>query len=319
MNKTALITGISGQDGAYLAQFLLQKGYKVVGVVRNTSSSLNHLKYLAIDGEVQIMECDLRDIVGIINIITVIKPTEIYNLAAQSSVSLSFQQPISTFEFNTLSVLNLLEAIRITSLPIRYYHASSSEMFGKVTNLPIHETTPMHPLSPYAISKAAAHWLTVNYRESYGLFSCCGILFNHESYLRNTNFFVKKVIQQALEIKNGKRELLEVGNIEIARDFGYAPEYIKAMWLMLQQDTPTDYLICSGQSVKLRTVVEYVFKVLDIATDKIVVRQDLLRPTEIEDIVGSNQKAKKELKWTYDMTFFQVLELLIAEEIKNLP
>ena len=212
MNK-AIITGISGQDGSYLAKLLLEKGYQVIGLVRSTTSSnLNGLNYLNIRNKVLIEECDLQDLSQIITCIQKYQPTEIYNLAAQSSVSLSFAQPIGTFHFNTISVFNLLEAIKLTNKQIKFYQASSSEMFGEVKKLPITEDTEFHPKSPYAISKAAAHWTCVNYRESYNLFICCGILFNHESHLRNENFFVKKIISNAHKIKNGTLDVLKVGD-----------------------------------------------------------------------------------------------------------
>ena len=209
MSKTALITGISGQDGAYLSQLLLGKGYRIVGLVRShNDSDLKGLHYLGIAEKIKIEECDLSDFSQVIKIIDQYRPEEIYNLAAQSSVSLSFKQPIGTFSFNTISVFNLLEAIKMINSKIKFYQASSSEMFGSINHLPITEDAEFHPKSPYAISKAAAHWICVNYKESYGMYVCCGILFNHESYLRKKNFFVKKVLQEAIEIKNGKREFL---------------------------------------------------------------------------------------------------------------
>ena len=232
-NKTAIITGISGQDGAYLASILLTKGYRVIGLVRSYfDRDLIGLKYLGIQEKVSIEKCDLTDFSQVIKLISKYQPDEIYNLAAQSSVSLSFLQPIGTFQFNTISVFNILEAIKMVNGKIKYYQASSSEMYGKVKNLPITEATVLHPLSPYAISKAAAYWTCTHYRESYGIFIGNGILFNHESYLRSPNFFVKKVISDSLKIIRGELDELLVGNIDVKRDFGYAPRYVEAMYLM---------------------------------------------------------------------------------------
>jgi GDPmannose 4,6-dehydratase len=245
------------------------------------------------------------------------QPDEIYNLAAQSSVSTSFEQPISTFQFNTLSVFHLLEATRIVNKKIKVYQASSSEMFGRVHTLPISESTVFHPLSPYAISKASAHWICVQYRESYNMFISCGILFNHESYLRSPNYFVKKVISESVRIHRGETRALHVGNVDIKRDFGYAPKYVECMHLMLQCDQPGDFTICSGQSVSLRRIVEYVFEKLNIPMSACVTSPDLYRPSEILDIYGDASKAKAALKWTYDLTFFDVLDLMIDEEIRH--
>lgn len=318
VSKTALITGISGQDGAYLAHFLLQKGYRIVGLTRSYNpDNLSGLRHLGIQDKIEIRECDLLDISNIITIFNEFKPDEIYNLASQSSVGLSFSQPIGTISFNIISVINLQEAMKTYTPNAKFYQASSSEMFGNVQDLPITECSKIHPTSPYAISKAAAHWSVINYRESYGMFACCGILFNHESYLRSSNFFVKKIITQALKIKNGEQEKLKVGNLDIKRDFGFAPDYVKAMWLMLQQETPQEYVICSGESIYLRDIVNYVFNKLNIDHDKIEVDKSLFRPNEIQDIYGNNEKAKAELGWQYDKNFFTVLDSLIEEEIKN--
>lgn len=318
MAKTALITGITGQDGAYLAEFLLEKGYSVVGLTRSyNDNNLRGLSYLGIKDKITIKECDLLDLSNIISILNEFRPDEIYNLASQSSVGLSFSQPVGTINFNTISVLNLQEAIRTILPNTKFYQASSSEMFGNVQKLPISEFSIIHPTSPYAISKAAAHWSVVNYRESYGLFACCGILFNHESYLRSPNFFVKKVIKQALSIQRGEQKVLKIGNLDIKRDFGYAPDYVKAMWLMLQKDTPKDYVICSGQSVYLKDIVYYIFDKLNIDKNKIEIDKSLFRPNEIQNIYGCNEKAKQELNWQYEKNFFEVLNILLGEEIKN--
>jgi len=316
--KTAIITGITGQDGAYLSKLLLEKGYKVIGTTRSYNyPNIKNLFYLGIKDKVILEECDLLDLSSIIKTIDKYKPDEIYNLAAQSSVSLSFEQPIETIHFNLISVLNLMESIKIVNKNIKFYQASSSEMFGKVKNLPVTENTAMHPLSPYAISKASGHWTVVNYRESHGLFACCGILFNHESYFRSNNFFVKKVITEALNIQFGKQEILKVGNINIKRDFGYSPKYVEAMWLMMQQEKADDFIVCSSKSIFLREIIYYVFDRLGIDRDRLVIDPSLYRPAEIEDIYGDNSKAKQILGWEYNMTFFDVLDILMEEEKQN--
>jgi GDPmannose 4,6-dehydratase len=316
--KTAFITGISGQDGAYLSKLLLEKEYKVVGITRSSQEEkLEKLRLLSIANQVVMEECDLLDISSLIALIGKYKPDEIYNLAAQSSVGLSFKQPIGTINFNIVSVLNMLEAIRLVKPNIRFYQASSSEMYGKVANLPVQINTPMYPLSPYAISKASAHWIVVNYRESYGLFSCNGVLFNHESFLRSSGFFVKKVISESVQNRNNLDWVLKVGNIDIKRDFGYSPNYVEAMWLMLQANTPNDFIICSGKSITLRSIIEYIFNTLDISLDRLVIDKDLIRPTEIEDIYGDNSPAKKELGWNYNLDFFDVLDDLIQQEVNK--
>lgn len=316
--KTAIITGVTGQDGAYLSELLLQKNYRVIGLTRNNRSiNLDRLAYLKIEDQVIVEECDLMDMSSVIKIINKYQPDEIYNLAAQSSVGLSFQHPIGTISFNALSVLNMLESIRLTKTDIKFYQASSSEMYGSVQSLPITLNSPMHPLSPYAISKATASWTVTNYRESYGVFACNGILFNHESYLRGNTFFVKKVISECFQHKNDSLWKLKVGNIDIKRDFGYSPKYVEAMYLMLQQDTPKDFMICSGVSISLRSIVEHVFDIFDISHDRLIIDKNLFRPSEIQDIYGDNSLAKSELGWDYSMNFTEVLDLLVKQEIEG--
>lgn len=316
--KTALITGVTGQDGAYLSQLLLSKGYKVFGLIRSYGSTNTFkLGYLGIADAVELLECDLLDLSQVIKILDTVKPDEVYNLAAQSSVSLSFQQPIGTVQFNINSVINLLEAIRLTQSRTRFYQASSSEMYGMIEELPIREDSKFHPLSPYAISKIAAHHITIQYRESYGIFACCGILFNHESYLRSDNFFIKKLLRGALDIVHGQKQYLEFGNLDVKRDFGYSKKYVEAMWLMMRAKEPDDFIICSGKSIFLRDIVEYVFHKLNIPLDKIHTHQKYFRPSEIKDIYGSSEKAKKILHWSYEMDFREVLDLLIEEEKRN--
>ncbi len=315
--KTALITGITGQDGAYLAKLLLEKGYKVIGTVRSyRCANRNNFKYLGIDDDIMIEELELLDMANIIRLLQKHKIDEIYNLAAQSSVGLSFSQPIGTFSFNTMSVNNLLETIRLFSPNTKLYQASSSEMYGQVESMPITPNTPMHPISPYGISKMSAYFMVATYRESYNLFASNGILFNHESFLRSDNFFIKKVIKNAIKIKNNELPNLVVGNLNIKRDFGYAPKYVEAMWKLLQQDVADDYIICSGKSILLRDIIEYIFDKLNLNKKLIIEDEKLFRPNEIENIYGDNTKAKKELNWEYEYSFFDILDLLIEEELK---
>ena len=316
--KVAFITGITGQDGSYLAKLLLQKNYKVIGTVRSSRcTNRANFKYLEIDDDIIIEELDLLDMANIIRLIQKYKPDEIYNLAAQSSVGLSFEQPIGTFSFNTISVNNLLEAIRLFSQDTKLYQASSSEMYGRVKNMPITLDTPMQPISPYGISKMASHFMIRTYRESYGLFVSNGILFNHESYLRSNNFFIKKVIRDSIAIKNKALEYLKVGNLNVKRDFGYAPSYVEAMWKMMQLDLPDDFVICSGESILLRDIVEYIFDKLSLDKDLIVIDKSFFRPNEIEEIYGDNSKAQQVLNWDYKYSFFDILDILINEEIEE--
>ncbi len=313
--KTAIITGITGQDGPYLAKYLIKKNYKVIGTVRSgRHANMNSLTYLGIQKSIIVEELDFLDMANIIRLIKQYKPAEIYNLAAQSSVGMSFTQPIGTFLFNTMSVNNLLESIRLFSKKTKLYQASSSEMYGKVENLPIKLETQMHPLSPYGVSKMAAHFMVSTYRESYNIFASNGILFNHESFLRSENYFVKKVIKSSIAIKNKQLKKLCVGNLNVKRDFGYAPKYVEAMWKILQQNKPSDLIICSGKSILLKDIVEYIFKKLDLDKNLIVVDENLFRPNEINDIYGDNSKAKEVLGWKYEYSFFDILDILIEEE-----
>lgn len=318
MAKTALITGITGQDGCYLSKFLLEKGYRVVGITRSYSNvNIKNLSYLGIENEVIIEECDMYDIIGIINLIKQYRPEHIYNLAAQSSVKLSFEQPIGTIKYNIESVLNLLEAVRITDPTIRFYQASTSEMYGIVRELPVSLSTHLNPVSPYAVSKASAYMLVNNYRNAYHLFAVNGVLFNHESYLRTTNFFVKKVITESIRIKKGRSQHLKVGNIDIKRDFGFAPKYVEAMYLAMLHPVADDYMVCSGTSVSLRDIIMHVFNRLNIEADKLVIDPELYRPAEIADLFGNNAETKSALNWEYHINFFDVLDLLLEEELKN--
>ncbi|MEP6645552.1 MAG: GDP-mannose 4,6-dehydratase [Saprospiraceae bacterium] len=315
--KIALINGITGQDGAYLSEYLLSKGYRVIGIRRSNSSSVYRLEYLKTIRDIEIITADLSILSVCNEVIEKYRPDEFYNLAAQSSVSYSFEHPIETINYNIFSVINLLEAIRKVNPEVKFYQASSSEMFGKSLNLPITNESTFHPISPYGISKATGHWLVSQYREAYGLFGSSGILFNHESYLRTDTFFVKKVIKTALLIQKGFMQTLFVGNIDIKRDFGFAKEYVKAIWLILQMNEPGDFQVCSGTSISLRDIAYYVFDSFDIDRDKIIQDPALFRPTDIEDMYGDNSEIKLKGGWIYDLTFYDVLEILMAEEKKN--
>ncbi len=318
-DKLALITGITGQDAAYLTQFLLGKNYRVIGAFRKSGQNdFSRLAYLAVLERIELVECDLTSPEACIKLIEDNQPLEVYNLAAQSSVSFSFSYPRETLEFNILSVLNLLEAIRSVNQKVKFYQASSSEMYGKVDQLPITNKTQLHPISPYGISKATSHWMVSQYREAYGLFATSGILFNHESYLRPDTFFVKKVIRAAVRIKLGLQDVLAVGNIDIKRDFGLASEYVKAIWMMLQLDEPNDFQVCSGSSVSLRSIVYYVFDTLGLEHNLVVHDPMLYRPAEILDIYGDKRDIEQKTGWIYNLTFFDVLDMLIEEELENM-
>jgi GDPmannose 4,6-dehydratase len=318
MINTALVTGITGQDGAYLAKLLLEEGYKVCGAVRDTvHPNLQNLEFLHIEDRVELISTNLLDLSNVIRLLEKIQPQEIYNLASQSSVGLSFQLPIGTVEFNVLSTINLLEAMRIVPCKAKFYQASSSEMYGRVKTLPVTEETTIHPVSPYAISKAAAHWTAVNYREAYGLFSCCGILFNHESVLRGQHFVTKKVVSTAARISKGAKESLTLGNINIQRDWGYAPAYVQVMWKMLQQEQPDDYIIATGEAHSLKEFVELVFKHLGLNwQDHVTLDKDLYRPSDIEIMSGDPTKARTKLGWQYKLSFEDLTGLLVEEELR---
>lgn len=317
--KTALITGITGQDGAYLSKLLLENNYKVIGITRNLlTGNLNGLNFLNVLQDVELIEANILDLSNLIRILERHSPDEIYNLAAQSSVGLSFEQPIGTLEFNIISIANILEAVRIVNKNIKVYQSSSSEMYGNVdkNKLPIDETFIIHPASPYGISKASAHWISVNYREAYKMFISCGILFNHESVLRRSNFVTKKIISSALKIKNGELNYLTVGNTSVKRDWGYVPEYVKVMHKMLNVKEADDYIICSGEAHSLKEFIDKVFEKLKLDISKYLrMDESLLRPVELEVIYGNPVKAKNKLGWSYQMTFDELIEQLIEDEI----
>ncbi len=317
--KTAIITGITGQDGAYLSKFLLSKDYEVIGITRSLQQGkLDGLSFLGIENDVELVEANVFDLSNIVRLLEKYQPDEFYNLAAQSSVGLSFEQPIGTLEFNIISVANILEAIRIMKKDIKFYQSSSSEMYGNVdkNTLPIDENFIIHPASPYAISKAASHWISINYREAYDLFISSGILFNHESVLRRPNFVTKKIISSALKIKRKDLDILKVGNTSVRRDWGYAPEYIKVMWRMLNVEKPGDYVICTGKAHTLQHFIEKVFIHLDLEPEKYIkFDENLYRPVELEISYGNPLKARAELNWNYSITFDDLIQKLIEDEI----
>lgn len=319
--KKALICGISGQDGAYLAQFLLGKGYDVWGTARDAQvSSFRNLSALGIRDDVQLESMAVNDFRSVLQTITKVMPDELYNLAGQSSVGLSFQQPVETLESISIGTLNILEAIRFSRLPLRFYNAGSSECFGDTGGIPAHEATPFRPRSPYAVAKAAAFWEVANYREAYGLFACSGILFNHESPLRPERFVTRKIVAAACRIAEGSREKLRLGDISIRRDWGWAPEYVTAMWLMLQQDNPDDFLIATGESHSLEEFVAEAFSNVRLDWREHVEHDlTLLRPSEIICGKGVPEKAKRVLKWEASCRMNDVVRLMIEAEKKGIP
>src|SRR5882757_8836745 len=301
--RTALITGITGQDGSYLAELLLAKGYEVVGVVRRTShDSYERIGHLL--DRVHIVPADLLDQHSLTTVVRDAKPDEIYNLAAQSFVPTSWTQPVLTGEFTALGVTRLLEAVRLAHPTARVYQASSSEMFGKVRETPQRETTPFYPRSPYGVAKVYGHLITVNYREAYGLFACSGILFNHESPRRGLEFVTRKVSYAAARIKLGLQKTLKMGNLEAKRDWGFAGDYVRAMWMMLQQDKPDDYIVATGETYSVREFLEIAFGSLDLDYHDYVKNDPALhRPAEIWELKGDYTKATRELGWTTQTSF----------------
>ena len=318
--KTALIIGVSGQDGALLAQSLLQKGYRVIGTSRDQGASrFGNLKRLGIYDQVILKSMSLNDFRSVLQVIGDTQPQEIYNLAGQSSVGLSFEQPVETYESISVAVLNLLEVVRYLKLPIRLYNAGSSECFGNTCGEPATEQTPFRPRSPYAVAKAAAFWQVANYREAYNIYACSGILFNHESPLRPSRFVTQKIVQTACRIANGNEEKLTLGNIEIQRDWGWAAEYVEAMYLMLQQQKPDDYIIATGKTVKLKQFIEYVFDYLQLDwRDHVQTSKYFMRPTDIDCSIANPQKASEQLGWQAQNKVQQVaVKLVQAEQNKN--
>ena len=318
MRKRAIVTGITGQDGSYLAELLLSKGYRVVGVVRRASApNTERIQHLA--DRVELRPADLLDQLSLIRLIDDVRPHEVYNLAAMSFVPASWDQPLLTGEFNSLGVTRVLEAIRHVDPTIRLYQASSSEMFGKVREVPQTELTPFHPRSPYGVSKVFGHYITVNYRESYGLFACSGILFNHESPRRGLEFVTRKVTDGVARIKLGLSSSLGLGNLDACRDWGFAGDYVRAMWLMLQQEQPDDYVVASGVAHSVRDLVEIAFGHAGLDWQRYV-RSDprLLRPAEVDHLVGDASKARTVLGWQPTVDFHGLIELMVDADIARL-
>jgi len=316
---TALITGITGQDGSYLADLLLEKGYQVVGMVRRSSTEnferIEHLR-----GRVEILQADLLDQLSLINLLREVRPREVYNLAAQSFVPTSWEQPVLTGEFTALGVTRLLEAVRLVDREIRVYQASSSEMFGKAQAVPQSERTPFYPRSPYGVAKVYGHWITVNYRESYDLFACSGILFNHESPRRGKEFVTRKVSDGAARIARGLARTLALGNLEAQRDWGYAGDYVEAMWRMLQQPTPDDYVIATGETHSVREVCEIAFARVGLAwKEHVVVDPKLVRPAEVDLLLGDASKAHRVLGWRPKVTFRALIEMMVDADLARYP
>lgn len=336
--KTAIITGITGQDGAYLAQLLLEKGYKVYGTYRR-SASTNFWRIEELDiarhPNLHLVEYDLTDLGASIRLLEKAEPNEVYNLAAQSFVGVSFDQPVTTSQITGLGALNLLEAIRIVNPKIRFYQASTSEMFGKVQAVPQDESTPFYPRSPYGVAKLYAHWMTVNYRESYDIFGCSGILFNHESPLRGLEFVTRKITDGVAKIKLGKLDCLELGNLDAKRDWGFAKEYVEGMWRMLQADAPDTYVLATNRTETVRDFVRMAFKsagivvdfqgageneiAVDTATGKTVMRINprFYRPAEVDLLIGNPAKAKAKLGWEAKTTLEELCQMMVEADLRR--
>jgi len=316
--KRALITGITGQDGSYLADFLLERGYTVHGMVRRSSTEnferINHLR-----NQVTLHQADLLDQLSLIEIVKTVKPHEIYNLAAQSFVPTSWNQPVLTGEFTALGATRVLEAIRLVDRKIRFYQASSSEMFGKVQETPQTEKTSFWPRSPYGVAKVYGHWITVNYRESYDLFACSGILFNHESTRRGKEFVTRKISHAVASIKLGLQKELRLGNIDAKRDWGYAGDYVRAMWLMLQQKTPDDFVIATGENHTVREFLEIAFGHVGMSWKKhVVIDPALIRPAEVNTLLGDPAKARRKLGWKPKVSFPELVKMMVDADLKKL-
>ncbi|CAM2782347.1 GDP-mannose 4,6-dehydratase [Pseudoalteromonas atlantica] len=336
--KTAIVTGITGQDGAYLAELLLEKGYKVYGTYRRTSSvNFWRIAELGIENHenLELVEYDLTDLSSSIRLLQTTNATEVYNLAAQSFVGVSFEQPVTTAEITGLGPVNLLEAIRIVNPKIRFYQASTSEMFGKVQAIPQVETTPFYPRSPYGVAKLYAHWMVINYRESYDIFATSGILFNHESPLRGQEFVTRKITDSVAKIKLGKLDVLELGNLDAKRDWGYAKDYVEGMWRMLQADKPDTYVLGTNRTETVRDFVTMSFKAVGISlewsgseenevaknaeTGAIVVKINpkFYRPAEVELLIGNPEKAQKELGWTPKTTLEELCSMMVEADLRR--
>ncbi|MBL9093335.1 MAG: GDP-mannose 4,6-dehydratase [Planctomycetaceae bacterium] len=317
MKRIALITGITGQDGAYLSELLLSKGYEVHGIVRRSSTdSFERIAHLR--EKLRLHQADLHDQLSLVNIIRDVAPREVYNLAAQSFVPTSWGQPLLTGDVTALGVTRVLEAIRFVDPTIRFYQASSSEMFGKVVESPQRESTPFWPRSPYGVSKVYGHWITVNYRESYGMFACSGILFNHESPLRGKEFVTRKVTDAVARIKLGVQEKLKLGNLDARRDWGFAGDYVRAMWLMLQQPEPDDYVVAMGEMHSVRDLVETAFGHVGLDyTKHVETDPTLLRPAEVNELCGDATKARAKLGWQPEVRFPQLVAMMVDADVER--
>lgn len=317
-SKKALVTGVTGQDGSYLAEFLLSKGYEVLGMVRRTST-VNFDRIRHLQDKIELVPGDLLDQMSLLDILREHRPQEVYNLAAQSFVPTSWKQPVLTGEFTALGATRVLEAIRIIDPEIRFYQASSSEMFGQVREVPQTENTPFYPRSPYGVAKVYAHWITVNYRESYDIFACSGILFNHESPRRGLEFVTHKVTHGAARIKLGLDNEIRLGNLESRRDWGFAGDYVQAMWLMLQQDEPDDYVIATGRTHSVRNLCEVAFSHLGLDwTQHVVTDPKFIRPAEVDLLVGDATKAQVKLGWEPSCSFEELIRMMVDADMKAL-
>ena len=316
--RTALITGVTGQDGSYLAELLLEKGYRVVGMVRRASTE-NFERIAHVRDRIELRQADLLDQLSLIDLIRTVAPDEIYNLAAQSFVPTSWVQPVLTADFDAVGVTRILEAMRLVAPKARFYQASSSEMFGKVRETPQRETTPFYPRSPYGVAKVYGHFITVNYRESYGLFACSGILFNHESPRRGREFVTRKVTDGVARIKLGIAKELRLGNLQARRDWGFAGDYVEAMWRMLQQPKPDDYVVATGEAHTVRELVEIAFDCVQLDWRKYVVEDPaLLRPAEVEQLIGDASKARSALGWAPRVSFRELVEMMVRADLERL-
>ncbi len=318
MAKTALITGITGQDGSYLAELLLEKGYEVVGMVRRTSTiNLDRIEH--IQNKIHIVQGDLIDLISLVDVLREYQPTEVYNLAAQSFVPTSWQQPILTGEITALGVTRILDAIRLVDPSIRFYQASSSEMFGQVVEVPQKETTPFYPRSPYGVAKVYGHWITVNYRESYNMYAVSGILFNHESPRRGLEFVTRKISHGVARIKLGMAKELRLGNLDSQRDWGFAGDYVRAMWLMLQQETPDDYVVATGETHTIRHFCELAFGHAGLDWEEFVkVDPAFYRPAEVDLLVGDPSKAGEKLGWEPTVSLAELAHMMVDNDIDAL-
>jgi GDPmannose 4,6-dehydratase len=314
--KRAMITGITGQDGSYIAEFLLEKGYEVYGMVRR-SSTINYERISHIQDRLKLIQGDLLDQNSLIEALRISEPDEVYNLGAQSFVPTSWNQPVLTGEFTALGVTRILEAIRTVNPKIRFYQASSSEMFGKIQETPQNEKTPFYPRSPYGVAKVYGHWITVNYRESYGIFCCSGILFNHESPRRGLEFVSRKVTHAAAKIKLGLQKELMMGNLDARRDWGFAGDYVEAMWLMLQQDEPDDYVVATGLSHSVKDLIQVAFDHLELDWKKHVMSEPkLFRPAEVDYLLGDPTKSKKKLGWQPKLSFEELIRKMVDHDVQ---